>query len=33
MQYAGIIYDDTAAAPGLCLSFYTQGCPIQCAGC
>ena len=22
MRYAGIIYDDTAAAPGLCLSFY-----------
>ena len=33
MRYAGIIYDDTAAAPGLCLSFYTQGCPIHCAGC
>ncbi len=33
MRYAGIIYDDTAAAPGLCLSFYTQGCPIQCPGC
>lgn len=33
MRYAGIIYNDTAAAPGLCLSFYTQGCPIHCAGC
>ena len=33
MRYAGIIYDDTAAAPGLCLSFYTQGCPIHCEGC
>lgn len=33
MRYAGIIYDDTAAAPGLCLSFYTQGCPIHCKGC
>lgn len=33
MRYAGIIYDDTAAAPGLCLSFYTQGCPIHCVGC
>ena len=33
MRYAGIIYDDTAAAPGLCLSFYTQGCPLHCAGC
>lgn len=33
MRYSGIIYDDTAAAPGLCLSFYTQGCPIHCPGC
>lgn len=33
MRYAGIIYDDTAAAPGLSLSFYTQGCPIHCPGC
>lgn len=33
MRYAGIIFDDTAAAPGLCLSFYTQGCPIHCPGC
>lgn len=33
MRYAGIIYDDTAAAPGICLSFYTQGCPIHCEGC
>lgn len=32
-RYAGIIYNDTAAAPGLSLSFYTQGCPFQCAGC
>lgn len=33
MKYAGVIYDDTAAAPGLSLSFYTQGCPIHCPGC
>lgn len=33
MRYAGIIYDDTTAGPGLCLSFYVQGCPIQCEGC
>ena len=33
MQYAGIIYNDTAAAPGVCLSFYVQGCPIHCEGC
>lgn len=33
MRYAGIIYDDTAAAPGLCLSFYVQGCDFHCLGC
>ena len=33
MRYAGIIYDDTAAAPGLSLSLYTQGCPLHCEGC
>lgn len=33
MRYAGIIPDDTAAAPGLCFSFYVQGCPIHCDGC
>ena len=33
MRYAGIIYDDTAAAPGLSLSLYTQGCPFHCKGC
>lgn len=33
MRYAGIIYDDTAAAPGLSLTFFTQGCPIHCPGC
>lgn len=33
MRYAGIIYDDTAAAPGLCVSFYTQGCEFHCPGC
>lgn len=33
MRYAGIIYDDTAAAPGLSLSLYTQGCHFHCKGC
>ena len=33
MRYAGIRYDDTTAAPGLCLTFFTQGCPIHCPGC
>lgn len=33
MRYAGIIKDDFAAAPGVCLSFFVQGCPIHCKGC
>lgn len=33
MRYAGIIYNDVTAAPGVCLSFFEQGCPIHCAGC
>lgn len=33
LRYAGIIYNDIAAAPGVCLSFYVQGCPHHCEGC
>lgn len=33
MQYAGIIKDDLAAAPGISVSFFTQGCPHRCKGC
>lgn len=33
MRYAGIIYNDFASAPGVCLSFFTQGCPHKCHGC
>lgn len=33
MRYAGIIYNDFAAAPGVSLSFFTQGCPHKCKGC
>ncbi len=33
MRYAGLIKDDTAAGPGLCITFYTQGCPHHCPGC
>ena len=33
MRYAGIIYDDFAAAPGVCLTFFVQGCPHHCEGC
>ena len=33
MKYAGIIYNDILAAPGISLSFFTQGCPHHCEGC
>lgn len=33
MRYAGIIKNDFAAAPGVCTSFFTQGCPHQCPEC
>lgn len=33
MKYAGIIKNDFAAAPGVCLTFFVQGCPIRCPGC
>ena len=33
MKYAGIIYNDVLAAPGISLSFYVQGCPHHCKGC
>lgn len=33
MRYAGIIYNDVLAAPGISLSFFTQGCPHRCEGC
>lgn len=33
MRYAGIIYDDFAAAPGVCLTVFLQGCPHRCEGC
>lgn len=33
MKYAGMILNDTAAAPGICLSVYTQGCPHHCKNC
>lgn len=33
MRYSGVIYNDVAAAPGLCVSFFTQGCPNHCPGC
>lgn len=33
MRFAGTIKNDFAAAPGACLSFFVQGCPIKCPGC
>lgn len=35
MRYSGIIYNDFSAAPGVSLSFFTQGCPqpFRCKGC
>lgn len=33
MKYAGIIKNDLAAGPGVCVSFFTQGCPHHCPGC
>lgn len=33
MRYAGLIKNDTSAAPGISVSFYTQGCPHRCRGC
>ena len=33
MKYAGINKNDFAAAPGISVSFFTQGCPHRCHGC
>ena len=33
MNYAGIIKNDIAAAPGISLTFFIQGCPHHCAHC
>ena len=33
MRYAGINYNDMSAAPGISVSFFTQGCPHHCKGC
>ena len=33
MRYAGIIKNDIAAAPGLSVTFFLQGCPHRCKGC
>ena len=33
MRYAGVLYNDFSAAPGVSVSFFTQGCVFRCAGC
>lgn len=33
MRYAGIVRNDLAAAPGISVSFFVQGCPHRCPGC
>ena len=33
MRYSGMILNDVAAAPGISVTFFTQGCPHRCYGC
>ena len=33
MQYAGLNYNDVVNGQGVCVSFWTQGCPHHCKGC
>lgn len=33
MKYSGLILNDISAAPGLCVTFFTQGCPHRCPHC
>ena len=33
MRYSGLILNDIAAAPGVCVTLFTQGCPHRCEGC
>lgn len=33
MRYAGLNKNDMTAAPGVSVTFFTQGCPHRCAGC
>lgn len=33
MRYSGLILNDIAAAPGISVTFFTQGCPHRCPGC
>ena len=33
MRYSGLLRNDLAAAPGVSVTFFTQGCPHRCKGC
>lgn len=33
MRYSGLIKNDVAAAPGISVTFFTQGCPHHCKHC
>ena len=33
MRYSGLNLNDMSAAEGLCVTFFTQGCPHRCSGC
>lgn len=33
MRYSGLIKNDLSAAPGVSVTFFTQGCPHRCLGC
>ena len=33
MRYSGMIKNDFAAGDGVCVTFFTQGCPHHCPGC
>lgn len=33
MKYAGLIKNDIVAGPGICVTFFVQGCPHHCPGC
>lgn len=33
MRYSGLILNDFTAAPGVSVTFFTQGCPHRCYGC
>lgn len=32
-RYSGLIHNDISAAPGLCVTYFAQGCPHHCPGC